>query len=487
MPMNLTSITKDNRFFFLFFLLILISCKKDSSNSIKLNTTMPITLAEAKTYFNNEVLPNSPLTIEADRKRINIITMLDLSKENDLLYKKPVWEKAYAKNVQNGTAIAIPIHFDVKSFLQTGDGVGINFDKLNYLLIKKATNGDMSAEWITLYPDQDWISGNRGKYTGRLLVADWDGHLKYGYSYDKAGKTLKYEGRNRQIERTQSIMLSRSKNVSELRLPNNGSIKILSYSSIRGKELSGMKYKDKDGNCWENIREAPAESGVGVVLYRKSVACVDPSTPDAPPVTTYEPVPKSGGGGSGGGGSDYTPPNCNPDPNYVVPNHQPPAGTSWILPCGGDMPVIEPIILQEVTITIDQNNAILCGYYNNMLTADGYSGQVNNLGFTMSRNVTGEPSNSFVVLIGAGCFEIPAYNANSYGASEIFKAAYNYAVSDVMEGVKYGIIPANSASVGLALNVAIKANLLLYHPGSSFSPGPCLGGIPQTNATFNCK
>ncbi|WP_410222268.1 hypothetical protein [Pedobacter sp.] len=44
--------------------------------------------------------------------------------------------------------------------------------------------------------------------------------------------------------------------------------------------------------------------------------------------------PGSGGGGPGAG--DYAP-NCNPDPDYVVPSYPAPPGMDWILPCG-DVP-----------------------------------------------------------------------------------------------------------------------------------------------------
>ncbi len=64
-------------------------------------------------------MPNSPLTIQAGIIRAKISSVEEFYKQNDLLYKEPVWDKAFIKKVNNGTALAIPIHFDVTSFLLT--------------------------------------------------------------------------------------------------------------------------------------------------------------------------------------------------------------------------------------------------------------------------------------------------------------------------------------------------------------------------------
>ncbi|MBB6274411.1 hypothetical protein HDF26_004885 [Pedobacter cryoconitis] len=323
-------------------LFTLHSCKKDRNAGASENKKEIITLSEARAFFETEVLRNSKLSmaIKNSKKKLSTQDLLCDSKINDLLYKNPIWDKAYSKAVDNGTALAIPIHFDVKSYIRTGAECGINFDNLNYLLITKSPEGFYIAEWVTLYPDMDWIKGNRQSYTGRIVVSDWDGNIKSSYGFEKLGKI----SANNVSRSTQT-------------LTNNSG----TFSKITTTE----SYRSIDGKCYENIREVQDPVGIGVTLYRREVDCEKEIIPSINnPGGTSDPNKPNGGGMSGGG--NYPPPNCNSDPNYVMPTGTAPDGKAYLPRCQDPVkeePIVKPVerdITKEIIVTVE-DECILTG------------------------------------------------------------------------------------------------------------------------------
>jgi hypothetical protein len=322
-------------------LLMLHSCKKDKTEGALQNNRGVITLSEARSFFETEVMRNSKLSMEIknSKKKLSTRELLSDSKINDLLYKNPLWDKAYSKGVNNGTALAIPIQFDVKSYIRTKGEYGVNFDNLNYLLITKNPEGTFSAEWVTLYPDMEWIKGSRETYTGRIVVADWEGNVKSNYGYEKSGKI----SFNTVSRSSQTTILN---------------------SNSSSKSATTEVYKAIDGKCYENIREVP--DATGVTLYRKEVDCPDDNKPDfSNSGGTADPTKPSGGGGAGGGGN-YPPANCNPDPNYVMPTGKAPDGKAYMPRCQDPVkeePLIKPVdreIVKEIIVKVE-DECILAG------------------------------------------------------------------------------------------------------------------------------
>jgi len=317
-------------------LFMLHSCKKDRTIGASENKKGVITLSEARAFFETEVLRNSKLSIEIknSKKRLSVRDMISNSKINDLLYKNPIWDKAYSKGVDNGTALAIPIHFDVKSYIRTRAEYGVDFDNLNYLLITKSPEGSYTAEWVTLYPDMEWIKGKRQSYTGRIVVADWDGNIKSSYGFEKSGKVS-------------ANSVSRS---SQTTILNSNSSSKIATTEV---------YMAIDGKCYENIREVP--DATGVTLYRKEVDCPDDNKPDFSNNGGTAGPTKPGGGGAGGGGN-YPPANCNPDPNYVMPTSKTPDGKAYIPRCQDPVkeePIAKPQ-LREIVVNVE-DECILAG------------------------------------------------------------------------------------------------------------------------------
>jgi len=334
-------------------LFMLYSCKKDRTIGASENKKGIITLSEARAFFETEVLRNSKLSMEIknSKKKLSVRDMISDGKINDLLYKNPIWDKAYSKGVNNGTALAIPIHFDVKSYIRTRAEYGVDFDNLNYLLITKSHEGAYSAEWVTLYPDMEWIKGNRETYTGRIVVADWDGNIKSSYGFEKSGK-ISFNTVSRSSQTT--ILNSKSSS----------------------KSAVTEVYRAIDGKCYENIREVP--DATGVTLYRKEVDCPDDNKPDFSNNGGGSADPNHPGGGGISFGGNYLPPNCNSDPNYVMPTGPAPDGKAYMPRCQAPVkeePIVKPL-LTYIPIVLPLNDRLKYPALANLL--DGLYDKVKN-------------------------------------------------------------------------------------------------------------
>lgn len=73
-------------------LLTLHSCKKDRNKDPIENRSGAITLGEAQSFFETQVLPNSKLSmaIKKSNQTISVKDLIADEKINDLLYKTPV-------------------------------------------------------------------------------------------------------------------------------------------------------------------------------------------------------------------------------------------------------------------------------------------------------------------------------------------------------------------------------------------------------------
>ncbi|WGQ12031.1 SprT-like domain-containing protein [Pedobacter gandavensis] len=320
----------------LFLNLLLFGCKKEI---ISPNTTNKISINEAKSYFQDHVVPNSRLTAETLRsyKGLTAGDLILNNNVNDLLYKEPLWNKATYKGVNNGTAVAIPIKFRLKSFLRVGENETVNFDELNYLLITKKDNNELTADWVTLYPDIEWLRGQREKYIGRIKIADWDGNLKKTYSYHKNGEVYTSDFSNGDLSRNQTSSTNwtqKKQTVLDKKVPNLMAL---------GDDNIGRMYKDNDGNCWINVREIPTvdQNGhPGVLLQRKQIDCSDlfPELNDPIGTNPGSTIGHPGSSGTGPGSSgNYTPEPCNPNSNSN--GSSPTSGPSGPAPC------LPPVIL----------------------------------------------------------------------------------------------------------------------------------------------
>lgn len=150
-------------------------------------------------------------------------------------------------------------------------------------MITKSDNGDIVAEWIRLYPDESWANGDRNTYTGKIVVSDWDGNIKKGFTYDKNGNVSSYS-----TVQNPSLRINARSNVSDHIIQSN-EVTNMPNNPIINNNKTSVIYKDINGNCWENIREIPAPTGIGVILERKEVDCMEMDKPVDPSPTTNPP------------------------------------------------------------------------------------------------------------------------------------------------------------------------------------------------------
>lgn len=273
-------------------LFFLHACKKDLFIS---GAQGILSVREAKDFFSNQILPNSPLTLKA--KSTN---NPDLSKINHLLYKEPLWEEAREEKVDDGVALAIPIKFLYKNHLILGPNTKINFEELNYLLIKKDNAGKMHANWITKIPNKEYVNNNKLGFIGHTVVQDWDGNFEKDFLYEKNGRITEYQkvekvsqNKNQMftktggswINLTQKVSLSNTMSEidSDITAIDTTGIKTPAdtlATSLPVYAIANIKYQDINGNCWVNLAQIGYSSpdGGGVTLYRMQVDCGNTSS-----------------------------------------------------------------------------------------------------------------------------------------------------------------------------------------------------------------
>jgi len=136
------------------------------------------------------------------------------------------------------------------------------------------------------------------------------------------------------------------------------------------------------------------------------------------------------------------------------------------------------------------NTAHLCGFYPTvMVVGEGYTGQVDNLGFVgTAYDYLGIPYPLYCVW-GATCFSIPDYTlggsvVNEAIASTQFTLAYNLALNMIeLALIEHSITPL-SYNVLNHFKSNIELNLIAFRVGSKFNSGPCYSNIPITMAQY---
>jgi len=299
------------------------SCRKELLVQSPDNLKNALSIAEAKSYFNAH-LANS-------KKVTGGLFALSSNPTLQTIFanKQPVWDKAYQKMISTGGAVKIPLDFgNVMQMVDSKKKSIVPLASLNYLLMYKDNKDVVHAEWVHLRPTKSWIYGKRQVYNGTVEIRDWEGKRLKTYRYGTSIKT----GKN---------------------------IKGMSVKSEEEEEEESEEVEDcyripngqcpKEWPCTQTSCDLCLAHCAFDFCYVYEPDCEDC---DDPPFNPY--TPPGGGetgdpGGSGGGGTgngngepdpNGYPPNCNPDPGYVVPDYPAPEGTEWILPCG-DVPIPE--------------------------------------------------------------------------------------------------------------------------------------------------
>ncbi|WP_293784860.1 hypothetical protein [uncultured Pedobacter sp.] len=172
--------------------IIIYSCRKDRGSSINRNSKEII--AEAKSYFEEEILSKSLLIPDDPNFRHSLI-------------KRPVWEKAVIKKISLGDAVIVPIQFAGNILTKPTNGSYKSYlNKTSYLMLYQDKKQKMHVEWITLLPTDIEKPGAKS-FKGVAVVEDWSGKfnrafafndsLEYTSVYLKQAVTYNYESYKR--------------------------------------------------------------------------------------------------------------------------------------------------------------------------------------------------------------------------------------------------------------------------------------------------
>lgn len=294
---------------------LLSSCSKELAKPEEETSAASLSIADAKAHFEKNVLPSRPKRNNNTLER-SMSTAPNVTDFSSLLDdREAIWDGAREKIISTGTnSILVPIDFG-NLYLQTSSDGVTPLGHLNYLFMYRDSTAQIHTEWVALYPDSAWIKGDRDKYTGHLLVRDWQGSIKKGFGYREDGTVLDLSASTRQ------------------RGVGNVSLRMSSGSDNEGFECLEVSYWIYDCNCHN---ASPAHWRYEWVYQWSEVICV--------PSAYGGGTPGGGGGGFGGGDgdpgstgggsgpgptpNDYTPPAC--DPSNLI---QLPDGQGWVLPC----------------------------------------------------------------------------------------------------------------------------------------------------------
>jgi|GEM_PF-1885928 len=316
------------------FLFLIHGCKKDLLQPNSKDLQNGLSIAEARQYFD----ANLRKATKPEKLMSNAPINNDLTMESFLGNKQPLWDRAYAKMISIGGAVKIPIDFGkAYAVVNPRTKAMVPLTSLNYLLMYKDSLQTVHAEWVILQPDSAWLYGNRNKYTGHIVVKDWNGRTIKKFSYnDHSPKTTAMSIKNRTLSSTAPTSLNAE---------SQDSPPLLYCVSIqRGGGACTCVDKsncDMCPVCAKTFCDWPDP---------ECALCNDP-----PGGNTGGNLGGGGGGGSGvgsGGSGDYPPQNCNSDPNYVDP-HIVNADGSMSIPDCDDIPVpTQPPIEQTPTVIV---------------------------------------------------------------------------------------------------------------------------------------
>lgn len=144
-----------------------ISCKKDYQQQTK-----GLTIEEARSYFEKNVLPTSCF------QHATINNKLSPRKS----FRVPIWNKAYAIPSKFGSdAIVVPLTYANPFFFQINEFFSAK--DLIRLVIYRDSNNEYYSELITILPERGNSTAKNGGFEGVILVDDWNGNpikiLKY--------------------------------------------------------------------------------------------------------------------------------------------------------------------------------------------------------------------------------------------------------------------------------------------------------------------
>jgi len=102
------------------------------------------------------------------------------------------WEKAVLKIAGGASSVWVPVHYPRRQYIAISlDRHRLfNTDYLQRLRVWRDGNGEFHAELVSFFPDSNYVYG-QGKFSGIVLVKDWQDHFVKEYKLEPNGKITK--------------------------------------------------------------------------------------------------------------------------------------------------------------------------------------------------------------------------------------------------------------------------------------------------------
>jgi hypothetical protein len=277
-----------------------------------------ISIAEAKQYFEANLQTLKPNTLSSTSAGGN-----STGTNNE---KVPMWDASQLRVLSIGTnAVFTPLH-RAGVYVHISDKRMVKYGFLNYMMMRKDAQNNIITEWVELKPSEKWIDAKTArKYDGKIFIRNWDGKLKRVLSFNDGVRVA-----------IQIPKINKLASIDGARMTGDGDINCFVTTTTTVTTIPGIRCSC-DLHEWGQMCNCPTPPTRGSTMVAVDVQydCDMPDDPDGPSGGTGNSGGEGPLGNSGGGtgANDYTPPSCNPDPNYTVPLEEAPPGTEWVLPC----------------------------------------------------------------------------------------------------------------------------------------------------------
>lgn len=173
--------------------LLLWGCLKNDVSPGSLSGSL---LDSSKAFFESAVLSSTKFTIKKDA------TLRQFSDPSKWLNKSPLWEKAHVVSILGKRAIMVPLKYEKPYLIKNSlSGKRIySADDVNKLLIYRDAKNTFKAEKLTFYPDSNYYNLPGQKFTGIIVVENWNGEWLNTFKYEKGGKIRKYDAKRNHSE-----------------------------------------------------------------------------------------------------------------------------------------------------------------------------------------------------------------------------------------------------------------------------------------------
>ena len=153
-------------------LVFVVACNKHDANDTQSSPSAVI--ASARHYFESSVLPvpASAATVSQNPRAA--------------LPKTPIWGMAYTTKTDLGEMVVVPVAVKSNIYLKINNGnQSFSAGLFTSLVVYKDGSGSYHAQLVTKIPDGSYVSDLSAgkKFSGVVLVEDWQGNFIKGYHY----------------------------------------------------------------------------------------------------------------------------------------------------------------------------------------------------------------------------------------------------------------------------------------------------------------